>query len=387
MRRALSTGFVLAGIDFLDELASGLPAAGAPELRAALATTVTGISMAVFTLPLLISLCVDTPLLFWAERRRRSLMVALGLFGMGASLLLAGVAGSVLVFGGAFALFCVASGLACSLAQAALMDGDPGRREQNMANWALAGTVGDLLAPLCIAGAVALAGTYRAAYFVVAAGLVCIAPLLARRDLPGGEIPNDEDGESESLRAALSKRGVVLWLVGVSLCGLLDEIFAAFGALWLRDRFPADPNAVTKGLAACTIGGVLGLLLLKRLLARLSPRVLLALSCLGAFGCYAAWLTSSTVLGSTLAMGALGVFIAWQYPLVQAQAYRAAGGRSGLVAALSPVVTSFELVSPLVLGLVADRFGLVTALFTLLVQPFGLLLILAVRTERARTAE
>ena len=41
----------------------------------------------------------------------------------------------------ALVLFYPASGAFVSLTQAALMDAEPGRREQNMARWALAGSV------------------------------------------------------------------------------------------------------------------------------------------------------------------------------------------------------------------------------------------------------
>ncbi|HEY3495775.1 MAG TPA: MFS transporter, partial [Polyangiaceae bacterium] len=326
MRRALSTGFVLAGIDFFDELASGLPAAGAPELRADLEATVTGITVAVFTLPLLVSLFVDTPVLFWAERRGRSRMIALGLFGMGAALILAGCAGTVPAFGAAFALFAVSSGLACSLAQAALMDGDPARREQNMTAWAFSGTLGDLCAPLCIAAAVALAGSHRAAYFAVGVGLVCLSPWFARRELPSGApLPEDDDEPARgALRSALSNRALLLWLAGVSLCGLLDEIFAAFGALWLRERFPRDPAVVATALTACTLGALIGLALLHRLLARHSPQLLLAIACTGSIVAHFGWLASRSSLAATLWMGVAGLFVAWHYPLAQAQAYRAA---------------------------------------------------------------
>ncbi|HEY3494501.1 MAG TPA: hypothetical protein VGK73_07440, partial [Polyangiaceae bacterium] len=56
--------------------------------------------------------------------------------------------------------------------------------------------------------------------------------------------------------------------------------------------------------------------------------------------------------------------------------------RSGLVAALAPAVTSIELLSPVVLGLIADRYGLTAALAILLVQPLGLACVLLARSKR-----
>jgi len=301
---------------------------------------------------------------------------------MGVSLLAAGSMPNLVGFAIAFSLFAPASGIACSLAQAALMDRDPERREAGMAAWALAGTFGDLVAPLCILAGVTLSGTHRAAYFAVGAGLVLLALLVRKRPLATGSAPPAEHAP-EPLRSAWSNRALVLWLGGVSLCGLMDEIFAAFGALWLRERFPDDPSIVTKALTACTLGCILGLLLLPRLVARFPVRALLAANAvMTVFACLL-WLRSSSALEATLLAAAIGALVGWHYPLAQAQAYRAAGERSGLVATLTPLVTSFELAAPLLLGMLADRFGLTLALAVLLAQPLGLLCV-CLLTRRPR---
>jgi hypothetical protein len=375
-RRVSSVGLVLTSIDFFDELASGLPSAGAPELRAALDIGVAVLTFVVFTAPQLFAMLVDTPLLVWAERRGRGPMVALGLFGMGLSLVLSGLARTPLEFGLAFALYHPASGLACSLAQASLMDHDPERREHGMTAWVLAGTLGDLFAPLAIWGAVVLFGTFRGAWLVVGAVLIALAPLLARQKLSHTRSVDDETETGGTFRAALRNGPLLAWLAGVGLCGLLDETLVTFGALWLTERFAGSTLAVTVGLTACTAGGVLGLVVLNRLLRCFSPRALLVVGCGGSIVLFACWLSSATVLASTLWLFLLGCLVAWQYPLAQAQAYRAAEGCSGQVVVLGPLVSALELASPIALGLLADRGGLTLSLVALLAQPFGLLLVL-----------
>ena len=376
-RRVSSVGLVLTSIDFFDELASGLPSAGAPELRTALDMGVAVLTFVVFTAPQVFALVVDTPLLVWAERRGRGPMVALGLFGMGLSLVLSGLARTPLEFGLAFALYHPASGLACSLAQASLMDHDPERREHGMTGWVLAGTLGDLVAPLAIWAAVVLADTFRGAWLVVGAALIVLAPLLARQNLPHTRLDEDEGEAGGTFRAALRNRPLLAWLVGVGLCGLLDETLTTFGALWLTERF-GSTLAVTAGLTACTAGGVFGLVALNRLLHRFSARLLLGVACGGSIVLFACWLSSASILESTLWLFLLGIPIAWHYPLAQAQAYRAAEGRSGQVVVLGPLVSALELASPIALGLLADRGGLTLSLVALLAQPFGLLLVLYV---------
>jgi MFS transporter, FSR family, fosmidomycin resistance protein len=375
-RRLSSVALVLTSVDFFDELASGLPSAGAPELQSAFDTSVAVVTLVVFTAPQLFALIVDTPLLVWAERRERAPMVALGLLGMGVSVLLSGLARTPLEFGLAFALYHPSSGLACSFAQAALMDHDPERREHGMTAWVMAGTLGDLLAPLAIAAAVLGAGTFRGAWLVVGAALVLMAPFVACRELPRLRPTDDGEEAGGTFRAALRNRPLLAWLAGVALCGLLDETLTAFGALFLEQRFSGSPLAVTAGLTACTLGGVVGLLALGRLLHRFSPRSLLAVGCIGSIGLYAGWLQSTSVVESSLWLFALGVLIAWQYPLAQAQAYRAAAGSSGQVALLGPMFSVFELVSPIALGVLADHSGLTLALAALLAQPLGLLAVL-----------
>lgn len=376
---------MLAGIDFFDELASGLPSAGAPELRSALGAGIAALTLAVFTVPQLFALLVDTPILLWAERRGRARMIALGIAGMAVSLIGAGLARSTLEFALFFALYFPASGLACGFGEATLMDLDPERREESMAAWALSGTLGDLFAPLSIAGAVLLFGSYRAAWLGVGVGLFGVAVFIARAKLPAPHVDVDHE-PSGALRSALRNRALLAWLAGAALCGLLDETFTAFVALFLAERFVGEPLAVPVALTVCTLGGVIGLVALPRLLARFSPRRLLALSCAGTVLAHAGLLCAGSVLAASGWMLILGVLVSFQYPLAQAQAYRAAGRRSGLVAVLSAPLSVFELVSPITLGLLAERFGLTVTLVCLLAQPLGLLAVLAFlrRGERHR---
>jgi predicted MFS family arabinose efflux permease len=375
-RRVSSVGLVLTSIDFFDELASGLPSAGSPELKSALDTGVAVLTLVVFTAPQLFALLVDTPLLVWAERRRRGPMVALGLAGMGLSLVGSGLARTPLEFALAFALYHPASGLACSLAQASLMDHDPERKEHGMTAWVLAGTLGDLFAPLAIWGAVVLADSYRAAWLVVGGALIALAPFIQRQTLPHTRPAEDESETGGTFGAALKNRALLAWLAGVGLCGLLDETLTTFGALFLAERFADSTLAVTAGLTACTAGGVLGLVALERLLHRFSPRILLGISCAGSIVLFAGWLGSTSIVESTLWLFALGFSIAWHYPLAHAQAYRAAEGRSGQVVVLAPLTSALELASPIALGLLAERGGLTLSLVALLAQPLGLLLVL-----------
>jgi fucose permease len=77
-----------------------------------------------------------------------------------------------------------------------------------------------------------------------------------------------------------------------------------------------------------------------------------------------------------------GLFTAPLFPIAAAQAYRAAPGHSTRVAALMQLTAPLELFLPLVIGWVADRFGLLDALWLLALQPLGMLFVLWMTRER-----
>jgi len=140
--------------------------------------------------------------------------------------------------------------------------------------------------------------------------------------------------------------------------------------------FGAWPLALSAVLGALTLGDLFGLFVLDRLLARVSPRRLLALSCVGAAFALAALALSDDLVGLSVAAFVLGTFAVVHHPLAQAQAYRAAPDRAVAVATLASLLNAIPLALTPLVGFLADRHGLPAALAALLVQPLGLLLVL-----------
>lgn len=132
------------------------------------------------------------------------------------------------------------------------------------------------------------------------------------------------------------------------------------------------------------LGSLAGLAILHRLLLRLAPGLLLLGSCVGAALALGAWLAAGSEALAALALGVLGACAAMHYPLAQAAAYRPLPGNSPSVAALGQLFGPLDLAIPVVLGLLADRYGLALALFGLVVQPLGLLAALGWKRGRAR---
>jgi fucose permease len=175
----------------------------------------------------------------------------------------------------------------------------------------------------------------------------------------------------------------LLWLIGVALCSLLDEIVALLIGMRI-DAAGGDTAVVARALFAFTAGGVAGLLLLDRLLKRLAALRLLALSCLGCALVTSALLCTDSLVWVAPLLFLVGIFTAAHYPLAQAQAYAALPGRSTLVAAAGQPLLLLDLTFPLGIGWLADGFGLTLALSATLLQPLGLLLIVAVATRRPK---
>ena len=156
----------------------------------------------------------------------------------------------------------------------------------------------------------------------------------------------------------------------------MDELFVSLGSVWMRVN---GASAAEQGAAftAFSVGGACALVGWERLgRGAVEDRlVAVAIACGLAF---VGWLGSGAD-GRLAWSFVLGATVAPMWPAVTARAY-ATGGRPGLVAALEGVLTPLEVVAPLALGLVADRYGLGAAMLGLLVQP----LVVAAVALRAR---
>ena len=177
------------------------------------------------------------------------------------------------------------------------------------------------------------------------------------------------------LPQVLRQRSLLLWLSGVALCGLMDELLAVFIGLRSYSEL-GNVGWITASLLAFTLGGVCGLAALEPVLARVPARTLLSAACLGSVCSYLAWVVNDKPAVGVVLLFACGLCVAWHYPVAQAQAYRALPGRSTLVAAGTQLFAVFDLMLPLVLGFANDAWGVNAALTLFAIQPLGLLVIL-----------
>jgi MFS family permease len=380
-------------VDFIDEFASGMPTIGVPGIQADFELRYSTAAFLVFTGPLFVAWLLEPPLFLLADRRSKKLFVCGGLFAMGLLDVIVGISGSFYVVAGALLLSGVASGAGVSLSQATLMDLYPENRERLMTRWGFMGAAGDLAAPALFWLLALFALGWRSAFVIAGAVILVYAVLLSRQHFPPPRQHSQAAGDvgemstRDALRAAFRDRRLLLWLFGAWLCSLMDEILVAFGALHMRDNLGADAETRSLILMSFMLGALVALPVLERLLARFPALALLRAAALGTAAAYVGWLMASNAVSSGIWMFATGLFSVCLYPLAKAQAYHALPGRSGMLNAIRHVFTPLDVAMPLVLGLVADAFGLLPALAVLLAQPIGLFLIGSSRLARAEGEE
>ncbi len=346
-----------------------------------------GTSLVLLVVPLLLALLVEGPLLLRSDRWKRERVVPIAVASMGAFMLAAAAASSMWMLALAFAAWGTVGGLATAYAQGRLVDAFPDERERWMTRWTLCGSIGDTVAPLLVVGVATLGFGWRGALACTGVLHLLHALVLARARLPACTSEADSDEHPEEslwarLRAALRDRELMTWLSASALCCLMDEILVVFGTLFLRDELGASPTVLGVAFTVAALGGVIGLVVTERLLLRVDPLRLLVSASVACGVVFIAWLFVRSIPVSIALLGLVGVACAPLYPICAARAYAARPGQPGLVAAVDQVFAWLPVVAPLVLGLIADRWGVVVGLAVLALQPIGVGLVATLQRPR-----
>ncbi|MBV9957409.1 MAG: MFS transporter [Acidobacteria bacterium] len=377
-RRALSLTLLLLATEFLDEFIFGAREAAWPLIRNDLRLSYTEIGL-LLSLPAVFGHLVEPALGILADIWKRRALI------LGGGIVLA--CGLLLTFGSysfpllivAFALLSPASGAFVGLSQAALMDAAPEERERNMARWELAGSLGNVVAPLVLSLALTVGAGGRSLYagqalfallLVAAAWRVPFDAPLARRE---HEAPS---GLREGLRGvvrALRRREVWRWLVLLELADLLMDGLHAYLALYFVDVVGLSETKAGLALVVWTCAGLPGDILLLPLLKRVRGLSYLRVSACVMLLLFPLFLLAPGAGLKLVVLGLIGFGNAGWYAIMKAQLYDAMEGRSGTVMTLSNVSGLFNGLIPLGLGLVAERLGLATAMWLLILGPLALL--------------
>ena len=271
----------------------------------------------------------------------------------------------------AFCLLYPASGAFVSLSQASLMDLEPGRREENMARWTLVGGVGVVLGPLALAGLTLVGLGWRELFLALAVAALALVVLVRRT--PEATGAGERARPREALRA-LRRREVVRWLFLLELSDLLGDVLLGFLALYFVDAVGSSPTAGGLAVAVWSGAGLAGAAAMIPLLRRIGGLRYLRTSAAITLGLFAGFLLAPGTGAKLALVGAIAAVNAGWYPVLKARLYGALDGKSGLVltaGALFPL----NAVLPLGIAVLAERWGLGAALWSLLAAPLALLLL------------
>jgi MFS transporter, FSR family, fosmidomycin resistance protein len=260
----------------------------------------------------------------------------------------------------------------------------PADAERTLSRWALYQSIGDLAAPLLLAALALLGSGWRAA-FVVAAAVAIAQALLVRAGprLPQPAAPVHEETD-EPARGGL--RAAILWCGAGVLCTLMDEALVSFGALHLE---ALGATAVQRGIAlgAATLGAIGALAVVERVPTRLGGMRLLLVASGGCAAVFAGCLVTSSLPICAALLALTFALAAPLHPVTSAQAFAALPGRSTVVNIVNSTLATVELAVPLLLGAIADRFGVRAALAAMILEPLALFAVAAAALVRNRHFE
>lgn len=394
-RLGLSTLLAALAVEVVDELVDGTKSAAMPLIRHDLALTYLQIGL-LAAVPLIVGSLLELPagVMAGTGPRRRRFILAGGLLFV-ASVLAAGLATSFLGLLAALTVFFPASGLFVSLTQAALMDAAPARRSQYMARWTLAGSIGAVIGPILVVVVIGAGGSWRLAFAVIA-GLGAAAWCAVARTGRTSDKPQDGNGVNPAevadgrgdagdrpwpgWRAALSivrRSGAVRWLVLLQLADLMLDVLTPFLALYLVAVAHVSPGFAAVAVALRLGAGLVGDLIVIRLLERRDSRLLLRASMWVTLPLFPAFLLVPGLGLKLVALAALTMATSPWYPILQAELYGSLPGRSNLAVSLTSAAGLVGALGPLGVGVLADSLGLGWAMATLCVVPGLMLAVLA----------
>ncbi len=332
-------------------------------------------------------------------RRRRTLVLGGGVLFAG-SVIMTGVSHGFWLLLLSFVLFYPASGAFVSLSQAELMDRAPSRRDQNMARWTFAGSVGAVAGPLALsllAGKVFRYGSTRSAitpwrglYLAAAAAAAGMVILAARFAFPPGRAPRPRaagehaPGFLDGLRgalAALKNPEVLRWLALLELANLMLDVLMGFIALYFVDAARASSRQAALAVTLWTGAGVIGDLALIPLLERMGGLRYLRASAAAVAVVFPCFLLVQPFAAKLALIALVGLLRAGWYAILQARLYGCLPGRSGAALALGNVSGLAGALIPIGVSALAQAAGIRAAMWTLMAAPVALLAALPRRRE------
>ena len=371
--------FMMLVIEFMDEFVYSAGEAAVPLIRDTFDLSYTQIGLLV-SIPAIIASFIEPIIGIFADTNKRKWLMIIGGVVFGGGMLLQGIAPTYSILMLAVIIQYPASGAFVNIAQAALMDDAPQRRENNMALWTFSGSLAVVVGPLLLAGLIALGSGWRE--FYIGAGILTMVVAVWVARLPASRaLRSAEETEARSIRdnvrgavAFLRSRAVWRWLILLQFSDLMLDVLFGLLALYMVDVVGVSITQAGIAIAVWTGVGLLGDFLLIPLLERVSGLVYLRFSVVVELILFPSFLLVDGYMPKLILLGIIGLFNAGWYAILQGKLYDELGEQSGAVLVVGNVAGLVGAFVPAILGWVAQQYGLETALWLLLASPIALLI-------------
>ena len=367
-------------IEFLDELVFGVGEVALPLIRDDLHLSYTQIGL-LLSLPGIIAAFIEPFIGVLGDVWRRRILIIAGGILFTISLFITSASSSFILLLSSFILFNPSSGAFVNLSQANLMDSDSNRHEQNMARWTFAGSIGVLTGPLLLGLFVYLGLGWRGTYALLAS-LSTLCLLAALRYLPpdinfASSFPSLKivfDGFRAAF-SALKRKEVWRWLLLLEFADLMLDVLFSFLALYFVDV--ADVTMTQAGIAVTAwlaMGLITDFLFIPVVDRQKDTIKFLRRTALVELIAFAGFLIIPGFIPKLIFVILVNLFNTGWYPILQGRLYSSLPGQSASIMAIGAVTTPIAKFFPLAIGLLADQFGLQTAMWILILGPLALLI-------------
>jgi predicted MFS family arabinose efflux permease len=347
-------------VRFFDETVAYLPFAAVESIRrdVDLAYVQAGVLLMLYSGIGLLT----TPLGVVVDRVNRRVLAAIGGAGYGGGLCLFAAAGDFWVIFAAVCLMGTAGDLLVDAAEVSLVEIAGDNVEPALARANLLGALGDLAGPLLLAGALWSGLGWRAAFWVAGAAMIAYGLTLATRPLPKPVRQEEETSALTALLTVARDRRVIVAGLLVAIIVAFDDTFIGFALAYLMTDM--NQTVATVATGAGMAGGVAGAMWASRTNGRrVSLRTCAWVLAAGVF----LLVLVPTVVTAALAMAAVGAAVNLAWIILQARYMTLRPGEVGTTSAVAEAVSQVGVVTPLVIGVLADRAGMTAAMSLYLV--------------------
>lgn len=366
-------------IEFLDELVFGVGEIAWPLIRDDLHLTYTQIGL-LLSVPGILAAVIEPFIGILGDVWRRRALILLGGILFTLSLFITSASTSFILLLSSFILFNPSSGAFVNLSQANLMDSDTNRHEQNMARWTFAGSLGVLTGPILLGLFVYLGLGWRGTYAVLASfSTLCL--LAAWRLLP----PDKDSSPSfpsmktvfDGFRAAFSalkRKEVWRWLLLLEFADLMLDVLFSFLALYFVDvgRVTQTQGGIAV-IAWLAMGLITDFLFIPFVDRQKDTIQFLRRTALVELFAFAGFLLVPGFIPKLSFVILVNLFNTGWYSILQGRLYSALPGQSASLMAIGAVTDPLMKLLPLLIGFLADQFGLGAAMWLLILGPVALL--------------